>query len=1034
MVAEAQADRSEGQHASVFISYAREDIDFVRLLDAALRKRNRESWVDLEDIKPTEEWLASVFSGIEGANAFVFVISPESVESKSCLQELAHAVEHNKRLVPIVCREVDASTVPEPLRSPQWIFFRDGDDFEEAFQDLVDALDTDLDWVHAHTRLLMRAIEWDSNGRDNSFVLRGSDLQTAEEWQARAADKEPKLSTLQTEYILAGRRAATRRQRLTLGAVTLGLIVAAILALLFLYQRNQAIRQSNIALGRQLAAQAQLAETQGPLFLQQSVLFAAEAEKQSPLHSPEAEKILRQGLGLLPRQVAALTYEDEPDMTEYDYGGTSTRGKVVFSPDDKYMVATNSGNTARIWYAHGDHDAATVTQKGIISDIVFSPTGRYFSTAGNTARVWDASTGEEISRMKHGDDEVGHITFSPDGKYLATSTFTGKDVRVWDVESGNEVTGLKHDEYVLGIAFSPDGKHLATATSQAVHLWDPSSGEEVASLGYDDGSPTSLVFSPDGKYLAAASGINTGGKTARVWEVASRKQVTLVSHEGSILDVEFSPDSKYFATASDDKTARVWKVASGKELVRVSHADLVASVAFSPDGRYLTTASYDNTARVWDLFTGGEEVTRMIHGDKVKEAVFSPDGMYVATASDDNTARVWNPASSSEFAEMLHRGVHTFAFNREGSYLATAGWDGIARVWNLSRGKEVAHMTHGANIMAVAFSPDGRYLATAGVDNTARVWDVSNGEEIARLEHQWTVDDLMFSPNGEYLATGSSDNTVRLWKPDNGKEVARFIFGDIETSAPSQVGTELLQTGSTRVEFSPNGKYLAAANRLANGGNTARVWHVTTRKEVARMSHQGSIDDIAFSPDSKYLATASEDKTVRVWEIASGSEVARMAHDAGVLDLAFSPDGKRLATASTDETARVWEIADGEEVTHMIHEGLVYSVSFSHGGKYLVTASIDNTARVWYVTSGSEVARVDNGPFDSILDAGFAPGGKYLVTVGSNSTRAWLWRRPQDLVDDACTRMTRNFTRDEWQQNVPEEPYRKTCPNLPELE
>jgi WD40 repeat protein len=117
-------------------------------------------------------------------------------------------------------------------------------------------------------------------------------------------------------------------------------------------------------------------------------------------------------------------------------------------------------------------------------------------------------------------------------------------VRVWDVESGNEVTGLKHDEYVLGIAFSPDGKHLATATSQAVHLWDPSSGEEVASLGYDDGSPTSLVFSPDGKYLAAASGINTGGKTARVWEVASRKQVTLVSHEGSILDVEFNRERR----------------------------------------------------------------------------------------------------------------------------------------------------------------------------------------------------------------------------------------------------------------------------------------------------------------------------------------------------------------------------------------------------------------------------------------------------------------------------------------------------------
>src|SRR5215217_2516769 len=161
----AQADRSGERHASLFISYSREDKDFVRRLDQALAKRDRGTWVDLEDIRPTEEWLASVYAGIEGASAFVFVISPESVESKSCLQELAHAVEHNKRLVPIVRREVDASDVPESLRSPQWIFLREGEDFEQAFEDLVDTLDTDLDWVHAHTRLLTRAIEWENNGR-----------------------------------------------------------------------------------------------------------------------------------------------------------------------------------------------------------------------------------------------------------------------------------------------------------------------------------------------------------------------------------------------------------------------------------------------------------------------------------------------------------------------------------------------------------------------------------------------------------------------------------------------------------------------------------------------------------------------------------------------------------------------------------------------------------------------------------------------------------------------------------------------------
>src|SRR3712207_1684036 len=129
VVIEAQADRPEERQASVFISYSREDKDFVRRLAEVLEKRDRETWVDLEDIRPTEEWLAGVYSGIEGTNAFIFVISPESVKSKSCLQELDHAVEHNKRLVPIMHQAVDDEAVPEPLRSPQWIFFRDEDDF-----------------------------------------------------------------------------------------------------------------------------------------------------------------------------------------------------------------------------------------------------------------------------------------------------------------------------------------------------------------------------------------------------------------------------------------------------------------------------------------------------------------------------------------------------------------------------------------------------------------------------------------------------------------------------------------------------------------------------------------------------------------------------------------------------------------------------------------------------------------------------------------------------------------------------------------
>ena len=135
--------------------------------------------------------------------------------------------------------------MPKSLGELNWIFCRESDDFEKATDTLISALDTDLKWVHAHTRLLTRAIEWDANGKNNSFVLRGEDLRSAERWLAEAgAQKERQPTALQTEYIIASRKAAARRQRITLGAVTFGLVVAIVLAVVAFFAEAKAKDQT----------------------------------------------------------------------------------------------------------------------------------------------------------------------------------------------------------------------------------------------------------------------------------------------------------------------------------------------------------------------------------------------------------------------------------------------------------------------------------------------------------------------------------------------------------------------------------------------------------------------------------------------------------------------------------------------------------------------------------------------------------------------------------------------------------------------
>ena len=234
--------------ADIFISYSRKDQAFVRRLDASLKNRGRDTWVDWEGIRPTEEWMRAIYGAIEGADAFVFVLTPDYVASDVCARETARAAAHNKRMVPIVAREVDPKAVPESLAKLNWIFCRETDDFEKAIDDLISTLDTDPDWIHAHTRLLTRAIEWENKGKNNSFVLRGDDLQSAEQWLAQAgADKDRQPTALQTEYIIASRKAATRRQRIALGAVTFGFVVAVVLAIITVFARQEAVRQKGKA-------------------------------------------------------------------------------------------------------------------------------------------------------------------------------------------------------------------------------------------------------------------------------------------------------------------------------------------------------------------------------------------------------------------------------------------------------------------------------------------------------------------------------------------------------------------------------------------------------------------------------------------------------------------------------------------------------------------------------------------------------------------------------------------------------------------
>ncbi len=194
---------------------------------------------------------------------------------------------------------------------------------------------------------------------------------------------------------------------------------------------------------------------------------------------------------------------------------------------------------------------------------------------------------------------------------------------------------------------------------------------------------------------------------------------------------------------------------------------------------------------------------------------------------------------------------------------------------------------------------------------------------------------------------------------------------------------------------------------------------------------------VAFSPDGKYAVSASWN-TANVWEISTGKEIAYMTYDYGAIvsRVAFSPDGKyvvsggcdQLAINCTQGSARVWEASTGKEVARMTHDARVNSLAFSPDGKYVISGSFDYTARVWEASTGKEIARMTHE--DGVYSVAFSPDGRYALSE-STDNRVWIYL-PDDLIADACSRVTRNLTRAEWLQYIGDLlSYQAVCSNLP---
>jgi len=216
----------------VFISYSRRDGALIRELQISLKQNGLEAWIDWNDIPPSSEFLKEIFTAIEASSTFCFFISQDSILSEVCRDEINHAVKYNKRIIPVLISNVDTNEVPKSIQKINWIDYHQYKNFQSFVKELISAINTDLDWTHAHTLLTIRSREWEKSGEDESKLLYGNDLKNAEQWLAHGPEKEPKPNLIQTQFIFQSRKNENRRQRIRLISIAFGFFIAIVLSLI----------------------------------------------------------------------------------------------------------------------------------------------------------------------------------------------------------------------------------------------------------------------------------------------------------------------------------------------------------------------------------------------------------------------------------------------------------------------------------------------------------------------------------------------------------------------------------------------------------------------------------------------------------------------------------------------------------------------------------------------------------------------------------------------------------------------------------
>lgn len=471
----------------------------------------------------------------------------------------------------------------------------------------------------------------------------------------------------------------------------------------------------------------------------------------------------------------------------------------------------------------------------------------------------------------------------------------------------------------------------------------------------------SIAMSPDGKLLVAA---DTKSKQLVLWDVGTSEHHSSIPIDSShVNEIAFSPDGRMLAIAANSGLLSVWQIESGERLhVLSGHSGDVRCVDFSSDGNRLVSGggieSQPGEVFIWDLKTEQRVASLDGHSGRVEDVVFHPDDVLVASVASTSSsgpgeAVLWDGSSGQRLRTLGNEDLRCCDISPDGRWLAGGTWDTVDRViflWDVTTGEELHRLVgHNERTTSLDFNSDGTRLASASWDSTVRIWDPHTGRELLTIRGPDgpVPNPIVFAPDDRRIATFTS-SAVEIWnawvdpQPGPIRPIRELVVGNWHDFFEFKAHTHPIQT----LDISNNGRFIATADTSP----VARVWDVESRRLLHELAgHNGSIQSVAFSPDSQLLATGSipSEKPgtgaggIGIWNLENGELIRWLhGHTDNVQQVVFSPDSSRIVSIDRDKSFRVSDVSSGSSVFHDTLPDSVQSVAYSPDGKIVALAGM----------------------------------------------------------------------------------------------